>query len=622
MKKKRTIVLIIILLLFPFVCEAVAANWNITFLHAGDKGVNNIDLQRDVEVLEENNEKGNVVKVFRFKDINQYVNKLKVSLRTEEVPDFDLKITYLNEYDYEEETTLGVRLLKEMTSSTVFIDKKVVSFDLITKDLGFSLQDASIQNVVSYNAYRFALFAMVSGLVGICVYLYDKNKFKLEYLFTIVAIMIGSLMIIMLPKVAHWGMDSEIHFKNAYINSFIGGGYDNSRSLDIAIELPTVTMPTTIEDTLAISEVINDEQSEKTTSSSVKNILPAYNELAYAPYSIGIMIGRILNLSFSMCFMLGKFINLLVYTALGFFTLKITTKGKRLFFALLLIPSMLYSVAQYSLDGLLYGCMMLSFALFFQQYFDKTKKLTFGWTMAFVIATCMAGFAKAVYCLVVLLPLLFSKDKFLNKKQMMFFKLSMCFICVLLLSAMVLPILTGSSGPSDLRGGLTSSSEQLKTLITHPIPFIQQYFMIWFNSLNNNLLAGGTFGLFGYIGMVNSSVIFIETLLILFLALTDWNITEKIKVKHKVVWFVMLSALVLMIHGAMHLSFTPVGQTSVNGVQPRYFIHILPLLFILVANPTIKHKFNDKKFNLITVAIVSSVCFISVYSLILSVFCN
>ena len=70
------------------------------------------------------------------------------------------------------------------------------------------------------------------------------------------------------------------------------------------------------------------------------------------------------------------------------------------------------------------------------------------------------------------------------------------------------------------------------------------------------------------------------------------NLLDK---KSKTILGILIFLSIGCIWGSLYVSFTPVGSTTINGVQNRYFIPlIMPLLLLLMTN-NVKVNLNDKK---------------------------
>ena len=78
---------------------------------------------------------------------------------------------------------------------------------------------------------------------------------------------------------------------------------------------------------------------------------------------------------------------------------------------------------------------------------------------------------------------------------------------------------------------------------------------------------------------------------------------------------------VSLIWTALYLSFTPVGSTEINGVQPRYFLPLLFPILVCFKSSKVKNYFSDRICNVIVFAVPSLVILIAIYKLILIRFC-
>ena len=82
----------------------------------------------------------------------------------------------------------------------------------------------------------------------------------------------------------------------------------------------------------------------------------------------------------------------------------------------------------------------------------------------------------------------------------------------------------------------------------------------------------------------------------LFTAITDNELKGKFK-KYQIVWIsLIVLAIVGLIFTSLYVQWTTIGQTSIAGIQGRYFLPILPLVMLLLGSVIkVKSLYNEEK---------------------------
>lgn len=617
---KKKYLFILVLIVAPILVELAISNFNVNFQYKEDAGIKEISLnEMDRSEIVEDNKK---MVSYKFDNIDRYIEKLEIHLLNDKNNEFEIQLNMLNEFDVSANKKMNILLIDGSNLTTQYIGGKVESMVIKSANLDFAISGITIKNIASFNMIRFSCFAFFSLFIGVVCYFRNSNKFQLEKVFVLLAVLVGVLFIVAYPNVSHWAPDSQIHFERMYRHSFTKTNVEMTTSSIEARKLPEITMPNTVEDNQIINTILNDKKNNEVIGMEQKKMIAPYNEWGYFPSSFGFKVARLVNLPFTFQFMVGKLMNLFFFILLGYGAIKYASKGKRLFFVLATLPVPIFFATQYSLDGIIYSSILFGISLFIGQYLDEKRKVSFMWTLGFILSISFASFCKAVYAPFILLPLLFKKEKFNSTKQKNLFKVGLCLIFMLLIVSMILPIISNSGAPGDTRGGITSASGQIMSLITHPLAFIDMFSNILIDSIPMDLMSYQSTSFFYYLGELRQVYSFVILALLLFLSFTDWNLEKRINVSHKMFFVIILVSIVGMIYGALYISFTPVGMTSVNGIQPRYFTPLLPLLLFLPATNGIKNQFSSYKITLIIEIIMSIILFVSIYSVIIVRFCN
>ena len=164
---------------------------------------------------------------------------------------------------------------------------------------------------------------------------------------------------------------------------------------------------------------------------------------------------------------------------------------------------------------------------------------------------------------------------------------------------------------TDFRGG--DSKFQVLNILMHPINYMQM--LLYSIDLNGNSYILSMFGSnLGWGELVNLNSIIPYALFILLIGITiiENGIKDKFNIFDKTIIILIILAIGGLIFTSLYVQWTTVGSTSIQGVQGRYLLPILPLIAILIGS-CIKVKNNYKDENIIkTIAITGMILQIGV----------
>ena len=172
---------------------------------------------------------------------------------------------------------------------------------------------------------------------------------------------------------------------------------------------------------------------------------------------------------------------------------------------------------------------------------------------------------------------------------------------------------------ADYRGGDTSVSKQLALILKHPFAYLEVLKNTMFKEFVYKFFGIYTIGSFAYLGNVSSNCYLVYLIYLIVLACSDKS-SYHISVKERFSILFVLLCTILLIWTALYLAFTPVGNSSIGGVQGRYFIPIMYALYLCFSSSSkknVKNGFNDLLIVFVPIFVLSFV----VYSLLLVPFC-
>lgn len=303
--------------------------------------------------------------------------------------------------------------------------------------------------------------------------------------------------------------------------------------------------------------------------------------LFYYPQALGLWLGRTFQMSVYGLVVLSRALNLLVFLILGYFAVQVTPILKNTIAAIALLPITLFQAASDSPDSLLNGLCLLFICLCF--YYAYGKKESLGWKEAATIGLLLGVIFlyKYVYVCLGLLVFLIPVKKFGGKKvYWKYFALAMILLSIFGYIGMGNAISIASAGQAVTQaGGITQS----QYLMEHPKVIFQMLINTFLYKFGEYVLMLNVLGSLNY--PLGAFQLLIPMFLI-FAACIDINQECcKIRLKDKVLCIATVLIVGMGIVLAMYLAEgrgNKVGALVAGGVQGRYFIPVLPALFVSI----------------------------------------
>lgn len=389
-------------------------------------------------------------------------------------------------------------------------------------------------------------------------------------------------------------IDEKKHFMSALNVSFLNFDYENNPTTDTEIEkLPQWTKYVDIDDFLENNytpSITNDVNMEDTASTPA-----GYNLLVYILPGLGIAIARFLNGSIIDMYILGRIMNLIIYTILVYIAMKILPFKKNIFFVIAFMPFMLLLAASYSADGMCLGTIYIFTAYCFKLYKEsETISLKQFIILIALFAIMLIGKGMGYMPIGILIFMLPLKKTIKNNKKYWPIMIVVAIIFVLLAVFGFIYVKNSKlSTEGDNRGEVgINSVEQFEVILTDPILDIK----VASNHILKTLLN------FDWIKTLqhdvfftdySDNIMFVALLFIIFVALTEDDYNFKMKDK------IILILAFLLPYGTtsavLYLTFTPVRESYILGYQARYIFPILPLLLSCISSNKVKCEKSESR---------------------------
>jgi uncharacterized membrane protein len=295
-----------------------------------------------------------------------------------------------------------------------------------------------------------------------------------------------------------------------------------------------------------------------------------YGPLLYAPQALGMLIGRLTDLSLAHTLVLARLLNGLVCCAIGFAALSICRRGRALTFATLLLPMTLSELGSASQDAMLITLSLLAIALASRILAEERPATTaeFALFACVVVATTLAR--PSQIALVLLAPAFVTwKDLAWRQKTLIAVLAAVLIVLWMRLLATLMPTV-----PPNL-----SAATQFAHLLEHPfaLPTVIAKSLIG----DRGWLWETMIGRLGWVDAPMPGWYYTAASVILAFALVASR-NRGPWLRPALLAIVTLSALVATTCFALYLSWTPVDQPTINGLQGRYILPALPLLAWLI----------------------------------------
>ena len=459
--------------------------------------------------------------------------------------------------------------------------------------LGILLCIIVIAGIVGFNYNRInAIMGMVISVIAIALsaIIYSKKQLKTETLFLYIAPIIMLLFLIGIPS---WkNADEPVHWFRIY--DIIQGNFYTQTTEDglAVVELPEATyhyhnhqgeLDITYRDFKDLYEkeiVENGEVVYRELSTAA-----VYHPIQYMPQVIGAFIADVFTDRPFVIMYFARVFNMLFSLALLYFAIRTIPYGKNIMLLLTLIPVAASGFASMSPDA-----MTISISYFFISYilkllYEKDKKINWKDKIVLLLIGMVMSLCKIVYLPLAGLILLLPKEKYNSRKEQIV-------TCIVIMGCAIITNLLwlGYSSQYLVAYKEGKSAIQISSIFENPIQYIQRV-LYTINAETQTYL----YGLFGSgVGAdlhiaLHTTLPIIIFIAFLFLTIADKDLKNQFTTYQKIIIALIILAIIGLIFTSLYIQWSPINYDVIAGVQGRYFLPILPLVSLLIAN-TIKLK--------------------------------
>ena len=377
--------------------------------------------------------------------------------------------------------------------------------------------------------------------------------------------------------------DEYMHFYRAYeisLGNFVSDYIEESNSAGTELPLD-IDLTSSYSNWQSFSENKGQELSENWTFKSFFNTA-LYAPISYIPQTVGIYIARHLFNNIAFIAYAGRFINWLAITILSCLAIKLLPYGKEFLTLSLLIPMNIHEAVSLAPDGMVVALSALLVSSVMYLRVVQKSALTISQILLLYALAIAISLYKIVYVPFCLFYLLIPYDRFkYGQKE----KIIHAIFVVLLVGMLNLGWLKIASN-FLLQPG-TNGSIQTKYILAHPY----RYYLTLIRTVMNGALTL-ILGMIGdYLAWLNVPTIGLFTLIYIIYLARKSNLSASIRFDGqksvKLVSGIVLLSTITLIYTSLYVQWTPVYQSTIDGLQGRYFIALLLPLYLFLTKDSI-----------------------------------
>ena len=488
---------------------------------------------------------------------------------------------------------------------------------------GYEVSDKSLGAVVNGEAQNYAVsigihsytnlfhnlfwLEMLICAIGIClmIYLTGIKTISEEKLFLGLTVPFGICMLMLLSIDSVY--DGDSHFpKNYHYSNVLLGKAENDN--DFITYLREADVEAFYEKN-ARAEVENEQTQEFwriyqdwewTCSSSEMKEMPRHTAvaggtiLAYLPSVVGLTLARIVHLGSYPAIYFAKLCSFAAYLFMCYYAIKKTPILKTVFVFTAALPVSLYNATGITYDTMTISAVLLSLShifLWWERDLNKKEWITLG-AAAILVGSCKGGVFLPVFLLMLAVP--FKRFRLDKRKAciLAFFFVGAIVVFFLKYGNVVLSMLQVNTPD------MTTENPELRYGVgycfLYPVEFLKMLFLSIVE--RGDIYIGQLLGYrTQWMNATIEWIIMIPFLLLLFAAAVKKEQEPFLAFnKRKIAVFLLLCAEFVGMHMIL-MSDTKVSSNFIYGVQGRYFVAVIPLLFFLFHKNIVVRKVWSEK---------------------------
>lgn len=485
----------------------------------------------------------------------------------------------------------------DLRQAATTVEARVDQLTLVIPDAGLILDAVTLDRSLAIHPQRFFLLAIGFSLLGLLLSGALPLPSPPAAWFLLIGASLGSLLIVLSP-LQLLGWDEQIHFKSMLVRSFSDIAWISPAAQHLAeLDLPPAN--TRFDQQQAAQWLENLSEPSLATPTGQEKPW-GIHQLPYLPGIAAFAMMRWLGGSLNSALLVARSLSLLVYLGLTVWAIRLMPFGKHLLAAYALLPTLLFQATRLTYDSLTIAAAFLFLAILLDEWANPDRLLSKGHLILLTLAAITFNSVKSVYVPLVAAAYFMPASKFTSEKKRLLYWAFLTCLIALILSQAILPGLLQPAPGGDARVSGTSVSGQLAFLFAQPIAAARIILGGLWSNLGTFLLGNTALLSYAYAGTIHSanwSVVIASLLVILALVDQPDRASAGLNVpalpalpwSQSLILAATALASLILVYLALYLSFTPVGATAVDGVQPRYIFPLALPLLLLLRRPGIQH---------------------------------
>jgi len=434
---------------------------------------------------------------------------------------------------------------------------------------------------ISNNLYIF--YICITVIFVFLMIVLNKYKLMIHNKYLLIAIILSFLSICLTPFFQ--GQDEVYHFYRIYEIS------EGNIVTDEIDGWPGYYVPKTLTHMRfsKYSEIKNKfvkVDDEKLENANME-FMAVYSPVSYLPQTIGISLAKLIC-DYPLIWAYGARVFQAIFCiTCVYFAIKIIPFAKSAIFMIAMLPTFLEATTLMSTDGIVVSTSLLLIAKILQIVYEKKKVDKKDWILLTILSIFVAIAKLVFFPIIGLLFLIPMHLKNVKKRY------------IIGIIALSLLIMVGWNlvAMSNLVGGQGVNAVYLiKYFLFHPLEFVQIFINTFASEAGNYVsdLAGGKNGVFE--ATIHDARILPQIFMLCYMTFI-FKGENKLNKKDKYVVLACLLSTCALIYFSLLISCTPVYSTMIRGVQGRYFLATLSLVYLFFANS--KKEYKEFDFNMI-----------------------
>ena len=494
--------------------------------------------------------------------------------------------------------------------------------DFASMPLSFTGFEAVTEAAV--NPFRLCFFWCLAGTAVFLIVCRRWIGRHAEAGFLVIALTGGLLLSLSLPanKV---GFDEEIHFEQscwiAHYRNPVQLSPTIFQEFSAGIDTWPLNQPGGLREQRELNQYLDQTGDYRNGSIRWSADLNKTTFTGYLGQAALLKAGELFHLPFSLLFKLGRLGNLIIYVLVMALAIRKTPVGKGILAFIGLMPAPMMLAGVYSYDPTVTAFTALSCAYMLEAMLNQERRLSIR-DFAIIMGAFFWGCRiKAVYAPLILMGFLIPADRFETKKKRNWMRAGFAAMFLLMMASFVLPVLISPSETGDLRGGATSEAGQMTYVLGQPLAYAAVLFKNIFASFPSYVLGEGVFGTLGHLGTISFPWLLYAASAAVILTDTRSSCGKTLTKCQRVWIFLLAGACAVLVWTSMYIAFTPPGNTYIEGVQGRYYLPFLFLVWLAVSPSCIQVKLKNSVYYPLVMALAGTV-FYAVYAAdVLAVLC-